>query len=210
MAEESQPRFLFFPDTMCSWCYGFTPAMDEVLKHFSGRVKLILFSGGLRPFNTEPMEDSWKDRLRDVWRDIEAITGQPFDFDFFARENFVSDTEPASRAVVTMRALNQARAYDYMCRIQSAFFATNEDIRQPKALAGHAAHFGVDEADFLAAFSSKEMREATLNDFAMAQKFGVQGFPTLILERNGEFSLIARGFTGADHVIGAVEQALAA
>ncbi len=210
MAEESAPRFLYFPDTMCSWCYAFAPAMDRVLEHFAGRVKLILFSGGLRPFNTEPLSEAWKDKLRDVWRDIEAMTGQPFDFEFFAREGFVSDTEPASRAVVTMRAIKQARAYDYMARIQSAFFAANEDIRQPMVLAGHAAHFGVDGQDFLTAFNSQEMRQTTLNDFAMARKFDVQGFPTLILEKDGQFTVIARGFAGVDHVIGTVEQVLAA
>ena len=50
-----RPRLLYFADTMCSWCYGFAPEMAEVLEAVGDRAELILFSGGLCPFQKEPM-----------------------------------------------------------------------------------------------------------------------------------------------------------
>jgi len=45
---------------------------------------------------TGPRRASIGERVRDA-------SGQPFDFDFFARERFVYDTEAAARAAVVMR-----------------------------------------------------------------------------------------------------------
>jgi putative protein-disulfide isomerase len=203
------PRLIYFADTMCSWCYGFAPEMNRVMLEVGERVDLVLQSGGLRPFSTEVLTDDIKPRFRGYRESVQAASGQPFDWSFFDRDGFVMDTEPASRAVVTLRALNMGSAYAYMHAIQRAFFAVNEDIRDPEVLAAYAGQFEVDPAEFLEAFGSDAMKQATLADFELAKRFQVTGFPTLVLLKDRAAYQVAVGYAKAEVVIAQIERALA-
>jgi putative protein-disulfide isomerase len=209
MTDAPLPRLVYFADTMCSWCYGFAPEMNRVLLAVGDRVDVVLQAGGLRPYHTEPLTEADKPRFRGYRERVQEVSGQPFDWSFFDRDGYVMDTEPASRAVVTMRALAAGAAYPYMHAIQRAYFAANEDIRQADVLARHATAFDVTEADFLAAFGSEAMRQATQEDFALAQRFGVNGFPTLVLLKDRAAYMIASGYRKADEVVAAIDRALA-
>jgi putative protein-disulfide isomerase len=209
MTDAPLPRLIYFADTMCSWCYGFAPEMNRVMLAMGERLNLVLQSGGLRPFHKDPMTAADKPRFRGYREKVAEASGQLFDWAFFDRDGYVMDTEPASRAVVTMRALDIGAAYPYMHAIQRAYFAANEDIRQPEALARHAAAFDVPEADFLESFHSEAMKQATLQDFALAQRFGVNGFPTLVLLKENAGYQITAGYQKADSVIESIERALA-
>jgi protein-disulfide isomerase-like protein with CxxC motif len=85
----------------------------------------------------------------------------------------------------------------------------NDDIRQPDILAGYAGQFEVDSATFLEHFQSDEMKQATLQDFALAQRFEVNGFPTLVLLKDRAGYQITVGYQKADAVIANIERALA-
>jgi putative protein-disulfide isomerase len=209
MTDIAQPRLLYFADTMCSWCYGFAPEMNRVLLALGDEIALSLQAGGLRPFSTEVMTDAMKPRFRGYREAVQARTGQPFDWGFFARDGYVMDTEPASRAVVTLRALKPASAYAYMHAIQRAFFAANADIRDPEVLAAHAEGFDVPAAAFTEMFGSEAAKEATLEDFRLAQRFQVTGFPTLFLLKGRTAYQIAVGYDEAGPIVERVRRAIA-
>jgi len=213
--EIARPRLLLFADTMCSWCYGFAPEMQVVLSSLGGEVDLLLFAGGLRPFTTEPMPPDLRAKLQGAYERIGEMTGQPFAPAWQKDEGFIYDTEPAARAVVTVRHLAPGDEYPFMGAIQRAFYAEGEDITRAEALAAHAEAFGVPRAVFQAAFGSDAMRQATLGDFKLAQQFGVDGFPTLILHKKApdgqdRFLLVAQGYAKAPLVVERTRTALAA
>jgi putative protein-disulfide isomerase len=209
MSEPALPRLIYFADTMCSWCYGFAPEMNRVVLAMGERVELILQAGGLRPFSTEVLTEAEKPRFRGYRERVQEASGQPFDWAFFDRVGYVMDTEPASRAVVTMRMLNIGAAYAYMHAIQRAYFAVNEDIRQTNILAAYAGQFEVDPAEFTQAFESDAMKQATLQDFALAQRFQVAGYPTLVLLKERGAYQVGHGYAKAEVVIANIERALA-
>jgi putative protein-disulfide isomerase len=209
MTEPERPRLIYFADTMCSWCYGFAPEMNRVLLEMGEEVDLVLQSGGLRPFNTEVLTDEMKPRFRGYRQAVADATGLLFDDAFFKRDGFIMDTEPASRAVVTMRNLSPQAAYPFMHQIQRAFFARNEDIRDADVLSAHAEAFEVPGEEFAAAFASDEMKEATRQDFALAQRFQVTGFPTLVLLKGRAGYHITVGYAKAEVVIENLRRALA-
>jgi putative protein-disulfide isomerase len=66
----------------------------------------------------------------------------------------------------------------------------------------------VPAADFISVFRSDEAREATLDDFRLAQRFGVSGFPTLVLIRGRRAEALAVGYTRADELGRRLEAAL--
>lgn len=212
--ELERPRLLYFADTMCSWCYGFAPEMQLVLSALGDRIELILFSGGLRPFTKEPVEDKMRAHLAGVYERIGEISGQLFTNPRSLMPGFIYDTEPASRAVVTMRALAPDDAYSFMLNIQRAYYAGGEDITKTDVLAAYAAEAGVEREHFLEAFESDAMRQATLADFQVAQKFGIDGFPTLVLHRKSasgddDLVLVGKGYSKASILIERLDSALA-
>lgn len=211
-----KPRLLYFADAMCSWCYGFQPEMALLRARFADACDFLLFSGGLRPFNREPMDDKLRTYLSGVYDRIQGITGQPFGAKAKNRApGFIYDTEPASRAIVTMRHLRPGEEYPFALAIQRAFYAEGEDITGAAVLADHAEAAGVPRAEFLAAFESKEMREATLADFQVAQQLGINGFPALVLHRKNakgedELVMVSNGYAKAEEIAPRIAAALKA
>ena len=141
-------RLVYFADPMCSWCYGFAPAIAAIAERFEDRMPLQLVMGGLRAGHTAAMRPQDKDYIRDAWTRVGAATGQPFDFSFLDREGFVYDTEPACRAVVTARRLLPRLALPFMARISQAFYAENRDMTSAEEIAGVAEEAGFDRGQF--------------------------------------------------------------
>jgi putative protein-disulfide isomerase len=218
-ARTASKHLLYIADPMCSWCYGFSPVIAQVAENLAGYAPVRVVMGGLRPGETRPSRGKDMQYLRDAWTHVAAASGQPFNEEFFDRESFVYDTEPPSRAVVTIRHVFPQEALGFLERLSKAFYAGNRDITQADVLGDIAAEAGFNRAEFLAAFESQEARTATQQDFAMCQDAGIRGFPTLLAgtdrsetsgaggEDSGRgYRLITRGFCALDDMAGALEQ----
>jgi putative protein-disulfide isomerase len=182
---------------MCSWCYGFGPELDALLAERPGlRVDVVM--GGLRAYSTETLTPEPRGSPAEHWMHVARETGLAFDDAALAREGFVYDTEPACRAVVTVRATDAARALPYLKRVQRAFYAQGRDVTQPATLADLAAEEGLERGVFLAAHASQEARDAVRQDFAATQQTGVTGFPTLaVAYPDRRYFLVTAGFARA-------------
>lgn len=199
-------QLVYFADPMCSWCYGFSPAIAAIAERFAGRMPVRVVVGGLRAGNTQPMRPQDKDYIRDAWARVGEASGQPFDTAFFEREGFVYDTEPACRAVVAMRTLKPEAALAYMGAVSRAFYALGEDTTRPEVLAAVAGEFGVAAADFEKAMLDAEVRNATFQDFMLAQQSGVTGFPCLVVGREPDgYALVTGGFRPLDDILEPLE-----
>jgi putative protein-disulfide isomerase len=196
---------------MCSWCWGFSPVIDAIRERFGPTLPIHLILGGLRPGTTEPMTDVSKRHTREHWEHVHEASGQPFDWRFFDRETFVYDTEPVSRAVVVMRRDGTEQGFDFLRRAHAAFYAENRDITDEKILADLAAEAGRDPEDFLRAFHSDESRQETWQDFAIAQRSGIRGFPCLLAGEREErgYRVVTSGYQPAASVLPALERWLA-
>ncbi|WP_228761121.1 DsbA family protein, partial [Pseudomonas paraeruginosa] len=121
-------------------------------------------------------------------------TGQPFRFDDALPDGFVYDTEPACRALVAARSLDEACAWPLVKAIQQAFYAEGLDVTRAAVLTDLAEAVGIPRIEFAAAFDSGEAHDATAADFAWVQDLGIAGFPTLLAERDGQLALLTNGY----------------
>ena len=208
--ETPAPRkhLLYVADPMCSWCYGFAPVIEGVADHFGERLPVQLMMGGLRAGNTRPMSPEDAATIAGHWRKVELATGQRFDFErLAARQGWVYDTEPACRAVVTMRLLNPRVALAYKTRVQHAFYAEGRDTTQDAVLADVAAEAGVEREMFFAELVSVEARRETQRDFMAAGRAGIRGFPTLLAgDGTGHYLVVANGYRPLDGLPQALER----
>jgi putative protein-disulfide isomerase len=207
----SETRLVYFADPMCSWCYGFSPVITALAERFEDRLPLHMVMGGLRAGNAEPMRPKDKEYVRNAWTQVGAATGQPFDLSFFDREDFIYDTEPACRAVVTARRLMPRLALPFLARIQQAFYAENRDMTASDEIATVAEEAGFDRARFAAAFAAPETQNETFRDFLIAQELGIRGFPTLIAGTEDKgYALLTSGYRPLEDLAEPLERWLAA
>ncbi len=194
---------IYIGDPMCSWCYGFGLPLGNVLaRHPELQVQLVL--GGLRAYNTQVMDAALKAKLRSAWAGVAERSGQPFSQALFEREDFIYDTEPACRAVVTVREHAPRLALAMYHAIQQAFYADGRDTTKAAVLGEvwDEVHGRSKQAwghiNFLRDLDSEAMRQRTRDDFAQAQRWGVRGFPTLLSLVDGQAQVLTSGYIDAD------------
>ena len=154
-----------------------------------------LVVGGLHVDWTEPQNDARKKFLRDHWIEIGERSGQPFKFDILARDDFVYNTEAACRAAVTAREMGgDQTGLDFFTALQGAFYAENRDVTQDDVLIDFAGAFGLAEDKFAEQFRSESMKQRTSLDFRFAQRLGVTGFPTVVVNDGSVYAYLTVGY----------------
>ena len=210
MSDADPLHFVYFADPMCSWCYGFGPVVGALTRQFEGRLGLRLVMGGLRAGEARPMREKDLAYLKEAWASVAEASGQPFDHAFFERETFTYNTEPACRAVVTMRRRAPEKALSFTARVSEAFYAANRDVTNDEVLADIAAEADEDRSSFLADLIGGDARNETFRDFMVAKEAGVEGFPLLAAGRQSTgYALITHGFRPLDGLADAIEDWLA-
>lgn len=187
-------RLLYVMDPMCSWCWGFAPVVEALAAQAAAAgVPLQLAVGGLRR-QRAALEPAVRVRILSHWQAVNAATGQLFNFQDALPEGFVYDTEPACRALVTARQLDEQSVWPLLQLIQEAFYAEGRDVTRAQVLVELAERAGIPRIEFAAAFDSQAMQSATEADFNWVQDLGIAGFPTLLAERDGQLALLTNGY----------------
>jgi putative protein-disulfide isomerase len=204
-------NLIYVADPMCSWCYGFTQPMDALLADPGPArpLQLALIMGGLRPYSTQALTQDKADEIFSHWRHVHDATGQPFappELTALREPGFVYDTEPASRAIVTVRSLWPQHTWRYFKAVQRAFYAEGADVTRTEVLTELAMQQGLTRHYFEVAFASEKMHESTRQDFAQAREWNIRGFPAVVAEHDEQLHLVCNGHTPAD----ALRQRLAA
>jgi len=202
-----QKQLLYFADPMCSWCWGFSPVISGLAELHGDALPIRPIMGGLRTGNDKVMTQEAKDEIREHWEHVHDGTGQPFNFDFFDRDDFVYDTEMACRAVVTARGVEPRVGLSLLARLHQAFYAENQDITDRDTVVALAIDDGLDEANFINTFDSDAAKQVTASDFQITQKLGVPGFPTLLAGTYDEgFGLVTTGYRPLEDLAGPIAE----
>ena len=197
------PHLIYFSDPMCSWCYGFSPVIEQVRRAYGDALPIRVVMGGLRPGSETPMTSERAAELAGHWTHVHEASGLPFDPAAINREGFVYDTDPAARAVVVARREGQDVALRYLAAAQRAFYAEGRDVTSGEVLGELAADLGLDRDRFLADWGDEAAKSETWGDYAVSQRAGVTGFPTLVGGPNAEgvYGVVTRGYASGEQVL---------
>jgi putative protein-disulfide isomerase len=195
MKDPKDFEIMYIGDPMCSWCWGFAPVVDEIQTNFGHIADFRIIVGGLRPGQSaELMDERLKASLRQHWQHVQEASGQPFNYQFLEREGFLYDTEPAAKAVVTVRQLAPEKEFPFFKGLQQGFYAEDIDITDEKNYTPMLEEQGISEELFLEIFDSEEMKTATYQDFASSRQMGIQGFPSVVLRKQDQYALLCAGY----------------
>ncbi len=190
-------KLLYVFDAYCGWSHAFSGTLEAVTdRHPDMPVQVIsggLFTGDRRV----PIREFGF--IKDANVQVTAQTGARFGEAFNAlldEGTFVMDSEAAARGLIALREAAPERVAELAVAMQKAFFHDGASLSDPETYRAIARDFGLDADAVVAAFEAAVPEE----DFELAARLGVSGFPTLIAVRGSEMYAIARGHASADEV----------
>lgn len=83
--------------------------------------------GGLRAGGVDEWNTDFKNFLKHHWEEVAQRSGQPFGYTLFEKDSFNYDTEPACKAIVTVRAIDSSKALPFYELVQHSFYVKNKD-----------------------------------------------------------------------------------
>ena len=187
-------------DPMCSWCWGFEPVLRRVQAELPRDTRLSILLGGLRSKGEQEWTSEFRHYLQGHWKHVEAKTGQRFMTDLLDKKEFEYDTEPACRALVTLRELDASKVLSFFHALQAAFYLRSKDITQTDIIMSIAEEEGIDKAGFKALFLSQEMKDKTKEDSYKARSMGANSFPSLVfIDEEGHLSVL-KGYRSFEQI----------
>lgn len=192
-------EFVYVGDPMCSWCWGFSPALERLEERYAIPLRVVM--GGLRTGQqAQPMDAAARAQLASYWQGVAERTGQPFTDASLERDGWRYDTEPSCRAVVAMRELAPHDTLRWVARLHRAFYVEGTDITDLSVFPGLLDGFDVDPERFAQVLSDAAGIERTRQDFAEAQRHGATGFPTVLFRDGDDLGIVTRGFVPWDQL----------
>jgi putative protein-disulfide isomerase len=130
--------------------------------------------------------------LPKAWQRVHDTLGAEFNFDFWTECKPRRSTYPACRAVLAAGLQDQ---YDEMINaIQNAYYLRAMNPSDLDTLEQLADELGLDVQKFQADIHSDEIESMLMEQVALARNSPIDGFPSLVLEKDGQQVPIIRDY----------------
>ncbi|WGV99445.1 DsbA family protein [Vibrio sp. YMD68] len=179
----------YFYDPMCGWCYGATTLIETITK--SQKFMLKLHPGGMVP--NRAIEPNFRKHILKSDLSISEQTGakfgQPYRERVTSPNEFVLDSYLSIRAILVAESLGMD-PFLMLKAIQKAHYVDGKQVNKRATLEEIATQLGLDRklwSERMLAGGNWEVN-AVENTHQLMARLQVQGYPTLFLEENDQFT----------------------
>jgi putative protein-disulfide isomerase len=195
-------RLHYFHDPMCSWCWAFKPLWNDIVADLPDHVSSQRVLGGLAPDTNQPMPIDMQIKLRSIWQKIQqTVPGTLFNFEFWEKCQPRRSTYAACRAVIAARRQGPIYEEIMILAIQQAYYLQARNPADIITLIELANEIGLDSNLFSVDMKSPAVHQELLNEINLTRSLDVKGFPTLLLENDGKFTVIQHDYTNVKGVL---------
>ena len=202
-------------DPLCGWCFGVVDALAQARRVLAEEVTFEVALGGLvtgervRPVAADGAY------LRSGLATVAATTGRRAGVAYLdgllAEGTWVSDSEPAVRAVVVAREqAGDAVALDLSSALSDGLYLDGRAPDDEDHLRDVAGRLGLDGAGFVTAWSSAAARAATRAEMQRARALGVTTYPSLLLRAGAGTVPLVAGYAPAAELVARVRAGVTA
>lgn len=189
-------------DPMCSWCWAFRPAWQQIAGRLPDDIQVIRLLGGLAADTDEPMPESMRRYLRQTWGRIQSqVPGTRFNFDFWDNCSPRRATYPACRAVIAAREQGAGHEEAMILAIQQAYYLQSRNPSDEQTLIELATETGLDPSAFTHALRATGTQAQLDSEMVLARGMGVESFPSLVIEQDGMYRRIVHDYLNPDGVL---------
>lgn len=198
------PTLYYYHDPMCSWCWGFRPTAEQLFSRLPQGIKRVNILGGLAPDSDTAMPAEQQLAIQGHWRHIEELLGTSFNHDFWSNCKPRRSTYPACRAVIA--AAQQAREEAMIESIQNAYYLRAMNPSDTETLEILARELKLDLDRFCTDLNSSRTRKELLQQVGFARRSPIQGFPSLVLEHDGQLTPIKLDYSSPNTTLDQLQQ----
>jgi len=188
----------YFVDPMCSWCFGFSSEIKKVRSKFP-EIQYIM--GGLAPDSAIPMTAEIKEYVKHHWHEVATRTGANINFEFWDKHTPTRSTYQACRAVIAAGLQGEENKVVMLEALQKAYYQEARNPTDDHTLIEVAGEIGLDTEQFKDDLYSEQVQELFRQDLGFKNAFGIQGFPTLVMQKDDNFYALTIGYIEAEVVL---------
>ncbi len=200
-------RLYYVHDPMCSWCWGYKPTLLELEQILPSNIELVYLLGGLAPDSDLEMPAEMQAFLQQTWRKIANQLGTQFNYQFWELNTPRRSTYPANRAVLAAKQQGAEKAM--IVAIQQAYYLDAKNPSDLSVLIDLAEGLNLDLESFKTGISSEKLNANLLEEIDFARSLPIQGFPSLVLEKDGHFHSVGLNYKDAQASLEHIQQLLA-
>jgi putative protein-disulfide isomerase len=202
-------KLIYIYDALCGWCYGFAPAMRDFYQNHKNDFETSdVVSGGMITGERIGTIGEVAPYIKTAYKDVENRTGVKFGETFLkdileeGSAIFTSIPPSIALSVFKKEAQNNPqlagekneKILHFAEDLQSLIYFDGIVPKDYSKYGELAEKYDLDKTDFVEKMNNPEYEKLAQQDFQLSQDFGVNGFPTVVIQKGEEFYLFARGF----------------
>ncbi len=180
-------RLHYIYDPLCGWCYGATHLVAAATA-VEG-LDLELHGGGLWPEPTT-LPDDMRAYIKQADARVGAMNGVDYGEAYLNGLLFdpalVLESRPVTAAVLAAETLAEGAGVGMLRAIQAAHYVRGLHVVKPEVLLQLAEEIGLDGSSFEDAVGRTNVDEHMATTRKLMAKVGAAGFPTFVLEVDGQ------------------------
>ena len=193
-----KPKLYYIFDPICGWCFGMSPAITALHNEWKDQVDFEVISGGMILGDRVGPIRSFAHIIQGSRARLEDTTGVRFGDAFWAKleqGDMVMGSLKPSVALAVSRDMAPERSIEFAAAIQRAIYVDGMEPELTEAYRPLAESFGLDADEFLKRMGYPHYEMVANKDFAQSAKWGIQGFPSVVVFHQDQGYLIARGYS---------------
>jgi putative protein-disulfide isomerase len=147
------------------------------------------------------MTDEIKEYVKHHWHEVATRTGAKINFDFWDKHTPTRSTYQACRAVIAASLQGEENRVVMLEALQKAYYQQARDVTVDETLVEVAGEIGVDAEQFKDDLNSEQVEKLFQKDLQFKNIFGIQGFPTLVMQKDDSYYALTIGYIEAEIVL---------
>lgn len=196
-----KPRLYYIFDPLCGWCFGMSPSITALHHEWKDLVEFEVISGGMVLSDRVGPVRNFAHIIQGSRARLEETTGVRFGEAFWTKleqgDMVMSSLKP-SIALAVSRDLAPGRSVEFAAALQKAIYVDGLEPDETEAYRPMATSFGLDAEEFIKRMGFPHYEMVANKDFAQSAKWGIQGFPSVVVFHQDQGYLIARGYLPFD------------
>lgn len=201
MIGQDKPTIIYVGDPMCSWCYGISNEVQNLMEKLGAAYNFEIMVGGLRRGIGVEWNEDFTYFLRHHWEEVSRTSGQEFNYKILESEDFSYNTEPSCRSIVVIREIAPHILFEWFAAVQIRFYKENKNPNSTLFYKPICEKFGIDYNEFKPKFEHPDFIQKTKEEFDRVQQLGVRSFPTIIMQKNQQYYRITNGYAKSKQML---------
>lgn len=196
-------KIIYVMDPQCGWCYGNSQNITSLYNDYLDKYDFEILCGGMWIGENAPIsgQDISSYIVSQLPR-LESVTGMNVSKEFqelISNSNYVLSSLEPSAAIVLMKEHKPEIAFQFAKEVQALLFVGAKRLNEIETYIPLLSKYDVDKDWFQKNWLSVDNLKKTNIGFERARSMA-NGFPTLLIENNGEIKRLASGYFDIDEV----------